>query len=112
MERMSENLSREQWGQRGWKSVEITTRALFPDCVARLGEQRACYRELVAFRHIGFVENGRAARCYYFRGETFERSGPVSSLRYFVHPSPFFYPKNESIIEGGKKQNAEDSFLR
>lgn len=26
---MSENLSREQWGQRGWKSVEITTRGLF-----------------------------------------------------------------------------------
>lgn len=29
METMSENLSREQWGQRGWKSVEITTRGLF-----------------------------------------------------------------------------------
>lgn len=111
MERMSENLSREQWGQRGCKSVEITTRALFPDCVARLGEQRACYRELVAFRHVGFVENGRAARCrYYFRGETFERSGPVSAL--FRSPFAFFYPKNESIIGGGKKQNAEDSFLR
>lgn len=34
METTPENLSREQWGQRGWKSVEITTRDLFLDCVA------------------------------------------------------------------------------
>lgn len=72
METMPENLSREQWGQRGWKSVEITTRDLFLDCVARLGEQRACYRERVAFRHVCFAEN---ACCYcVFEGKMFGRS--------------------------------------
>lgn len=39
-----------------------------------------------------------------------ERSRLVSAL--FRSPFAFFYPKNESIIGGGKKQNAEDSFVR
>lgn len=37
-----------------------------------------------------------------------ERSRLVSAL----FRSPFFYPKNESIIGEGKKQDAEDSFVR
>lgn len=103
---MSENLSREQWGQRGWKSVEITTRALFPDCVARLGEQRACYREVfgsVPPRRLHGKRTRSKVLLFSRRNVRKERSRLVSAL----FRSPFAFFLSEKRIDYRRREKAE-----